>query len=125
MNLDGLDRRLSKLEEKSTGGRYEWRTSDGTKVSFDRRDMHATRGELMTLQYLALRVAAGEPEDWPPVSDALAALLATDEHTLARLGRGDVLQQWEWVQNPPPEGVEYARGYIANDGVAGDIGGLI
>jgi|SRR5215207_301108 len=128
MNLENLSRRLDKLEEKSTGGQYVWRTSDGTKVSFGRREMHATRGELMTLQYLALRVAGlgqGESEDWPPVSDALAALLATDEQTLARIGRQDVLQQWEWVQNPPLEGVEYARDYIAAGGIAGDLGGLV
>jgi hypothetical protein len=102
MNLDGLDRRLSRLEEKRSSSRLEWRTQSGRKVSFSIvPEMLAAKFELLEAQAAAL---CRKP--LPPFGDALTALLSTPEEELLRLSEtlswvATVPAQWDFVQNPP------------------------
>src|SRR5215208_2483740 len=101
-NLDGLDRRLGKLEAQRSSSRLSWKTSDGRRVSFSLvPEMLAAQFELFEAQGAAL---VGDPVPTP--GRALAALLSTSEEELLRLSEtlswvATVSQQWAFVLEPP------------------------
>src|SRR5215207_1873233 len=104
MNLDGLGRRLERLESKQSSSRLTWHTRSGKRVSFSIvPEMLRAKFELLGAQAAAL---CRDP--LPPFSDALESLLDTPEEELIRLSEtlswiATVPAQWAFVCNPPED----------------------
>ena len=104
MNLDGLIRRLERLESRRSSNRLEWRTNSGRRVSYSIvPEMLEAKFQLLEAQGAAL---CREP--LPPFGAALTALLDTPEEELIRLSEtlswiATVPEQWAFVQDPPPD----------------------
>jgi len=109
MNLDGLDKRLSKLEERQNSSRCTWRLASGRQVSFDAIEIFAARMDLYKRIY-----AAWCGEEMPEPTGALAALLNSTPEERARLAQrlpwlhyfDEEVERW---QNPTPEMLQFAR----------------
>lgn len=91
-SLDGLDRRLSKLEERQSGARVTWRTESGRQVSFDSLEMFRARMDLNRLL-----CASWLGEEPPVLGDALEALFNTSPEERARLAKSvPWLSSWDY-----------------------------
>jgi len=108
-----IRRRLEKLEQRQSVGRYTWRLANGREVSFNAIEMFAARMDLCERQY-----AAWVGEEMPPPSGALAALLDSSPEERARLAEGlpwlryfdYEVERW---QNPSAEMLEVAHEQLA------------
>src|SRR5215212_9269209 len=106
-NLDGLNRRLEKLETQRSSSRLSWRTNTGKRVSFSIvPEMLEAKFTLLECQAAAL---VGDP--LPTPGRALEALLSTSEEELLRLSEtlswvATVPQQWDFVLDPPEDADE-------------------
>jgi len=86
-----LERRVQKLEARSSTGSVSWRLEDGSKVSFTNAEMF-TDG-YMALQFRTAAALAGDP--LPPLEGVLEALAATSQEERERIA---LSQPWaDWV----------------------------
>ena len=107
-NLDNLNRRLSKLEERDANRQLCWRTLDGRRVTYSAIDLYGGYMDLCALLYERLE----RPEEEPaPFSGVLAALDEAQDGERERIARHvGWLRSWDWfmqeLHSPSPEMLE-------------------
>src|SRR5215210_1237924 len=85
-----LERRVQKLEARSSSTQATWRLENGSRVSFSSIEMF---GAYMALQFRTAAALAGDP--LPPLEGVLEALAATSQEERERIA---LSQPWaDWV----------------------------